>query len=105
MLILNIRTGNQDDRTVVRAGTGSRTVDRHLRFSNVVCKKIVLPQETVARDGHFVEWHRLTLTIHPPISPSGQGPENIQETMDHAYRAVMSAVAPEYQGYVENPDQ
>jgi 1-acyl-sn-glycerol-3-phosphate acyltransferase len=57
------------------------------------------------RDGHFVNWHRLSLTIHQPIYPVGQGPENIQATMAQAYDSVMSSLAPEYQGYVENPDQ
>ena len=57
------------------------------------------------RDGHFATWHRLTLTIHQPIPPSGQGPDNIQTTMTQAYDSVMSALAPEYQGFVENPDQ
>ena len=57
------------------------------------------------RDGHFVNRHRLSLTIHQPIYPVGQGPENIQATMAQAYDSVMSSLAPEYQGYVENPDQ
>ena len=57
------------------------------------------------RDFHFANWHRLSLTIHAPIPPSGQGPENIQATMNQAYEKVMSALVPEYQGYVENPDQ
>ena len=57
------------------------------------------------RDGHFVNWHCLSLTIHQPIYPVGQGPENIQATMAQAYDSVMSSLAPEYQGYVENPDQ
>ena len=57
------------------------------------------------RDGHFVNWQRLSLTIHQPIYPVGQGPENIQATMAQAYDSVMSSLAPEYQGYVENPDQ
>ena len=57
------------------------------------------------RDGKFVNWHRLTLTIHQPIYPVGQGPENVQATMAQAYDSVMSALVPEYQGYMENPDQ
>ncbi len=57
------------------------------------------------RDFKFANWHRLSLTIHKPIQPVGQGPENIQTTMTQAYDAVMSALVPEYQGYVENPDQ
>ena len=57
------------------------------------------------RDFKFANWHRLSLTIHAPIYPIGQGPENIQSTMTQAYEKVMSALVPEYQGYVENPDQ
>ena len=57
------------------------------------------------RDGHFVCWHPLTLTIHQPIYPVGQGPDNVQATMAQAYDTVMSTLVPEYQGYVENPDQ
>ena len=57
------------------------------------------------RDGKFVEWHRLSLTIHQAIYPVGQGTENIQATMSQAYDSVMSALAPKYQGFVENPDQ
>ncbi len=57
------------------------------------------------RDGHFVLWHPLRLTIHQPIYPVGKGEENINATMNQAYDSVMSALVPEYQGYVENPDQ
>jgi len=57
------------------------------------------------RDWHFVEWHRMSLTIHKPIHPVGQGPDNIQTMMKQSYDSVMSALTPEYQGFVENPDQ
>ena len=57
------------------------------------------------RDGRFVIWHPLSLTIHQPIYPVGKGDENIQATMNQAYDSVMSALVPEYQGFVENPDQ
>ena len=53
----------------------------------------------------FVHWHRLSLTIHEPIYPVGQGTENIEATRNQAYDSVMSSLTPEYQGYVENPDQ
>ena len=29
------------------------------------------------RDFHWVTWHPLTLTIHKPIDPIGQGKENV----------------------------
>ena len=54
---------------------------------------------------NLVNWHPLTLTIHQAIYPIGQGPENIDATMRQAYDSVMSALVPEYQGFVENPDQ
>lgn len=57
------------------------------------------------RDGHFVVWHPLRLTIHEPIYPVGKGNENVEATMLQAYDAVMADLVPEYQGYIENPDQ
>ncbi|MGI6223251.1 MAG: lysophospholipid acyltransferase family protein [Prevotella sp.] len=57
------------------------------------------------RDFHFVVWHPLKLTIHEPIFPEGHGRENIARTEKKSYDAVMSGLVPEYQGYVENPDQ
>ena len=54
---------------------------------------------------NFVNWHPLTLTIHQPIYPIGQGPDNVDATMRQAYDSVMSSLSPRYQGYVENPDQ
>ena len=57
------------------------------------------------RDMHFVNWHPLTLTIHKPIAPVGQGAENIKHLEHESYQVVMSGLVPEYQGYVENPDQ
>lgn len=57
------------------------------------------------RDWHFAHWHPLKLTIHKPIYPVGQGPDNLQATLQQSYDAVMSSLDPQYQGYVENPDQ
>lgn len=62
----------------------------------------VLPR---MRDGRFISWHRLSLTIHEPIWPTGKGIENEKQIMDRAYRAIMDGLVPEYQGYVENKDQ
>lgn len=47
------------------------------------------------RDWKFVNWHRLSLTIHEPIYPVGQGHENIQATMSQAYDSVSSALVEE----------
>lgn len=57
------------------------------------------------RDFRFANWHPMKLTIHQPIYPTGKGDENVQATMNQAYDSVMSALVPEYQGFVENPDQ
>jgi 1-acyl-sn-glycerol-3-phosphate acyltransferase len=57
------------------------------------------------RDCHFVEWHPLSLTIHAPIHPIGKGAENIQHAEEQSYQVIMSGLVPEYQGFVENPDQ
>ena len=54
---------------------------------------------------NLINWHPLTLTIHQPIYPIGQGPDNVDSTMRQAYDSVMSGLVPEYQGYIENPDQ
>jgi 1-acyl-sn-glycerol-3-phosphate acyltransferase len=57
------------------------------------------------RDCHFAHWHPLSLTIHQPVYPIGQGPQNIQATMNQSYDSIMSALDSQYQGFVENPDQ
>ncbi|MBQ7422220.1 MAG: 1-acyl-sn-glycerol-3-phosphate acyltransferase [Prevotella sp.] len=57
------------------------------------------------RDGRWVVWHPLKLTIHKPIEPKGKGTEFERQTMDEAYKAVMAGLVAEYQGFVENPDQ
>lgn len=57
------------------------------------------------RDCHFVDWHPLTLTIHKPIAPIGKGTDNITQAEEESYRIIMDGLVPEYQGYVENPDQ
>ena len=62
----------------------------------------VLPRQ---RGFNFVNWHPLRLTVHQPIYPVGQGPDNVSATLRQAYDSVMSGLDPQYQGYVENPDQ
>lgn len=62
----------------------------------------VLPR---MKDWHFITWHPLKLTIHQPIYPVDKGPRNVQAVMHQSYDSVMSALEPEYQGYVANPDQ
>ena len=57
------------------------------------------------RDGHWVNWYPLRLTIHKPIYPIGKGKENQDYLKEESYKSVMSALVQEYQGYVENLDQ
>lgn len=57
------------------------------------------------RDCKWVCWHPLKLTIHKPIYPEGHSAEDINRRMDECYKSIMSGLTPEYQGYVENPDQ
>ena len=70
---------------------GARTFTGHLGF--------------FMRDGHWVVWHPLRLTIHKPLQPVGKGRENIEYLKDESYKSVMSGLEPQYQGFVENPDQ
>lgn len=57
------------------------------------------------KDIYWVFWHPLRLTIHEPIQPIGQSADNIRHAEEESYRVIMSALEPEYQGFVENPDQ
>ena len=36
----------------------------------------------------FVRFHPLTLTIHKPIPPKCEGPENIKATLEEAYNVI-----------------
>lgn len=62
----------------------------------------VLPR---MKDGRWITWHPLKLTIHKPIEPIGQGAENVNYLLEKSYEAVMSSLDDKYRGYVENPDQ
>ena len=46
--------------------------------------------EVLPRTGGFIRRHRMILTMHDPIYPQGQGPEDIKITMEKAYSAVQS---------------
>ena len=45
----------------------------------------------------WVKWHPLTLTIHKPIYPEGQGAEDISKRMDISYKEIMAGLTPKYQ--------
>jgi 1-acyl-sn-glycerol-3-phosphate acyltransferase len=110
----------QGNLSVVVFPEGSRTFTGHMGFFKKgafsLADELQLPVVPLTingsfhvmprmRDWHFANWHPLRLTIHQPIAPIGKGPENIQATMQQSYNSIMSALDPEYQGYVENPDQ
>lgn len=57
------------------------------------------------RTGGWIKWHPMTLTIHRPIPPKGQGTGNIKETMNEAYEVIQSALPDKYKGMVKNEDQ
>ena len=99
---------------------GSRTFTGHMgvfkRGAFALADELQLPIVPLTINGSFnimprmrdlkpFRWHRLSLTIHQPIYPVGKGAENIDATMSQAYDSVMSGLTPEYQGFIENPDQ
>ena len=57
------------------------------------------------KDLNFVTRYPLPLPIHKPIYPSGKGPENVKMLMEKSYEEIQKGLVPEFQGYVENPDQ
>lgn len=122
-----IRETYDNAREILKEGTslvvfpeGARTFTGHMgvfrKGAFQLADELQLPVVPVTIDGsfdvlprtagfNFVKRHRLVMTIHRPIPPKGQGAENIRETMDEAYRTVMSALPEQYQGFVENKDQ
>lgn len=98
---------------------GSRTFTGHMcpfrRGGFMLADELQLPVVPLTINGSFnvkprqldlswVLWHPLTLTIHKPIYPTAKGTENQQHLADASYAAIQSALAPEYQGTVNNPD-
>ena len=65
----------------------------------------ILPREKNGRNINWPEWHPMSLTIHAPIYPETRGHEYIKEAMEKSYEEIKSSLVPEYQGFVENPDQ
>lgn len=52
--------------------------------------------EILPRTSKFIKRRRMTLTMHDPIYPQGQGPEDIKETMEKAYEAIQSRLPEKY---------
>ncbi|MGI6232000.1 MAG: lysophospholipid acyltransferase family protein [Prevotella sp.] len=99
---------------------GARTFTGHMGFFRrgafMLADELQLPVAPLTINGSFnvmprtrdmkwVIWHPLRLTIHEPIYPVGQGRDNVKHLEEESYKAVMSGLVPEYQGYVENDDQ
>ena len=122
-----IRKTYDDARTILKQGysvtvfpEGARTFTGHMGFFRkgafALADELQLPVVPLTINGSFdvlprmkgfsfVNWHPLSLTIHQPIYPVGQGSDNVEAVMRQAYDSVMSSLELQYQGYVENPDQ
>lgn len=57
------------------------------------------------RDWHWVNWHPLSLTIHQPVYPVGQGSDNVSTVMNDSFNAIQASLELGFQGVEENPDQ
>ena len=62
----------------------------------------VLPRQ---RGINFVSWHPLRLIIHAPIAPEGQGPENVQRTLEQSYEIIMNDLPKRHQDHSTAPNQ
>lgn len=122
-----IKKSYDEARTILRDGIsltvfpeGARTFTGHMgvfrRGAFMLADELHLPVVPLTingsfnilprmNDGKWLTWHPLKLTIHQPIRPESQGPENIKQTLEESYQVIMADLVPEYQGYVENPDQ
>lgn len=109
-----------DGMSLVVFPEGARTFTGHLglfkRGAFMLADELQLPIVPLTINGSFdvmprtrdlkwVRWHRLTLTIHAPIQPMGQGPLNIKALEEKSYEVIMNGLVPEYRGFVANPDQ
>lgn len=122
-----IRETYDNARNILKEGTsvvvfpeGARTFTGHMgvfrKGAFQLADELQLPVVPVTIDGsfdvlprmagfNFVKRHKIIMTIHRPIPPKGQGPENVKETMTEAYATVMSSLPEKYQGFKENKDQ
>lgn len=116
----NARQTLQGGTSLVVFPEGSRTFTGHMgvfrKGAFQLADELQLPVVPVTIDGsfdvltrmagfNFVHRHPMRLVIHKPIYPSSHSPESIKDTMNAAYREIMSALPEKYQGYVKNPDQ
>lgn len=106
--------------SVVVFPEGARTFTGHMgvfrRGAFMLADELQLPVVPLTINGSFnvmprtnkwwhVDRHAVSLTIHTPIYPAARGAEGIKDTMQKSYEVIMSALVPEHQGFVENPDQ
>ncbi len=54
--------------------------------------------EVLPRTGGFVKRRRMSLTLHEPIFPQTQGPENMKSTMEKAYTVIQESLPEKYKG-------
>lgn len=47
-------------------------------------------------DWHWVKYHKLKITIHKPVFPIGQGPENLKYLVEQTLQATLSALDEKY---------
>lgn len=110
----------QDGMSLVVFPEGARTFTGHMgyfkRGAFMLADELQLPVVPLTINGSFdvkprmkdlswVYWHPLTLTIHPPILPSGKGNDAMGEMAERSQAQIMTALEPRYQGIVHNPDQ
>ena len=121
-----IKKTYDDARQALQGGTsivlfpeGARTFTGHMgefrRGAFALADELQLPVVPLTINGSFdvfprtakffLNWHPLKLTIHKPIYPTERSIDNQKRTMKESYDAIMSAITPEYQGFVANPDQ
>ena len=117
---LEARQTLKDGMSLVVFPEGARTFTGHMgdfkRGAYMLASDLQLPVVPLTINGSFqvmprmrdmkwVQWHPLTLTIHEPISPKEQSPENITATLQESYQVIMKALPTELQGYQPNSDQ
>ncbi len=52
--------------------------------------------EILPRTGKWVHRHKMILTIHKPIMPTGKGSENIKEIMNESYNVIEESLPERY---------
>lgn len=117
---LEARQTLKDGMSLVVFPEGARTFTGHMgdfkRGAYMLASDLQLPIVPLTINGSFqvmprmrdmkwVQWHPLTLTIHEPIPPKEQSPENITATLKESYQVIMNALPTELQGYQPNSDQ